>query len=79
MWYFTAGEDDPDRDPITEPRLHNYRITLVPGFADLDGFEGQSALTLLKEFLRSVADSLREARRAFFPNTERVVILTAGD
>lgn len=76
MWYFTPRASDSDEpwDATKGGQQYNYRITLVPGFADLEGFEGQSALTLLKEFLSSVADALRDARRLFFPNTQSAVV-----
>ena len=75
MWYFTQRVDDAKRDPVTEAPRYDYRLTLVPGFADLVGFEAQSALTLLKEFLRSASDVVTKARRIFFPKTERVQVL----
>jgi hypothetical protein len=80
MFYFTPGNGHSERDPVVEaPRGGQYRIALVPGFADLAGFEGQSALTLLKEFLRSASESVAQARRAFFPNTRRVTFLPPQD
>jgi hypothetical protein len=79
MMYFTRidiGEDDDSLD-VTEraPKHELERIGLLPAFADIDVFQGESALTLLKQFSSRVADILSEARRLFFPNTQRVSIL----
>ena len=78
MWYFTPRQGDKARDPVTGAPQYDFKITVVPAFADLEGFEGQAALTLLKEFLGGVADVLREARRLFFPNTANRVVFRAS-
>jgi hypothetical protein len=76
MWYFTPRQDEEARDAVTQAPQYDYKVTLVPGFANLEGFERQSALTLLKEFLGSVADVLREARRLFFTGTSSVRVFS---
>lgn len=75
MWYFKPREGQEVRDAVTQPLHFDYRIALNPGFAKLEGFERQTALTLIKQFHASVADILREARRLFFQGTNSVTIL----
>ena len=74
MAYFTPRQGENACHPVTGAQLYDYEIKLVPGLANLEGFEGQSALTLVKEFLANVATVLKDGRALFFPGTESIYV-----
>lgn len=80
--YFTVSDGIEDASEALDSgdRVTKYdlaKIAVNPGFGQvIPGFEGETALTLLKEFLKCVATILADARAEFFPNTQRVATLT---
>lgn len=77
MFYFTrrAIEDNENAAGSSDSGVkYDYRVAVNPGFDEIDVFQGETALTLLKKFLQCVDEILSEARRRFFPSTQRVVV-----